>query len=34
MAARTAGLVQLVTITIVNDTGAITRTINVVKSDV
>jgi hypothetical protein len=31
---RTAGLVQLVTITIVNDTGAITRTINVVKSDV
>ncbi len=31
---RTAGLVQLVTITIINDTGAITRTINVVKSDV
>ena len=31
---RTPGLVQLVTITSVNDTGAITRTIKVVKSDV
>jgi len=31
---RTAGLVQLVTITITTDTGLVTRTIKVVKSDV
>ena len=31
---RTAGLVQMVTITITTDTGLVTRTIKVVKSDV
>ena len=31
---RTSGLIQLVTITITSDTGSITRSIKVVKSDI